>query len=92
MASARQNLLGVLHRLRRRSLTVYALALGGIWALAAVLALVLVLQHLKSLHLTKTQADALHGELAGLDARIGNVVKARDDTNAKLTAIGNRVR
>ena len=73
-------------------MTVYGLALGAIWAAAAVLALVLVLQHLKALHLTKEQAHGILREIAATDARIGNVVKALEETNAKLSALGNRVR
>ncbi len=61
-----------------------------------LIALVLVLRHLRALHLTKTQMDALRDEMDKRVAAIGLVISpiARDleDTKARLSALGNRVR
>ncbi len=64
--------------------------------LTVLAALILVLHHLKALHLTKTQAEELRSEymsdFAVKSQTSDMMAKDLEDTKAKLSALSNRVR
>lgn len=77
-------------------MTVFGLAAVAVVALGLLLALVLVLRHLKTLHLIKPQVDELRSwTMERLDSRreeLERLSKDLEDLKAKHVALSNRVR
>lgn len=77
-------------------MTFYGAIAVVVVAFHCLAALVLVLHHLKSLHLTQSQADVIDAAAlersAAHNTAIVALSKQIDDLGARLTQLGNRVR